>query len=258
VLAADGHAVELARRNPEVSGAVTILPALRAVVDRPRAGFSAWYEVFPRSCAPEAGRHGTFKDCEAMLPYIAGMGFDVLYLPPIHPIGVTARKGRNNSVRCERGDPGTPWAIGSPEGGHKAIHPSLGSVDDFKSLVSAANEHGLEVALDIAFQCSPDHPWVREHPDWFRWRPDGTVQYAENPPKKYQDIYPLDFQSKDREQLWQELRSVVQYWIDQGVRIFRIDNPHTKPLPSGSGSSARSRSGTLTSSSFPRRSRVPT
>ena len=228
--ATGAHALELASRYPDQASAATHSPALGVVVDRERAGFGAWYEMFPRSCSPEAGRHGTFKDCEARLPYIADMGFDILYLPPIHPIGVTARKGRNNSVRCVEGDPGTPWAIGSADGGHKAVHPSLGSIDDFRSLVAKAHDFGIEVALDIAFQCSPDHPYVREHPDWFRWRPDGTIQYAENPPKKYQDIYPLEFENEDRDRLWQELRSVVQFWIDQGVRIFRVDNPHTKPF----------------------------
>jgi starch synthase (maltosyl-transferring) len=204
---------------------------LAVMVDPPQARFSAWYEVFPRSCAAERGRHGTFRDVIARLPYIAGMGFDVLYLPPIHPIGRTHRKGRNNAVRCEPGDVGSPWAIGALEGGHKAIHPDLGTLDDFRSLVRAAEDHGLSVALDVAFQCSPDHPYVREHPEWFRHRPDGTIQYAENPPKKYQDIYPLNFDTPAWSSLWTELRSVFTYWIDQGVSIFRVDNPHTKPLP---------------------------
>ncbi len=226
----DPATIELVHRYPDRSEATTFAPELRVTVDRPRAGFSAWYELFPRSCSPEPGRHGTFADCEKWLPYIAGMGFDVLYLPPIHPVGVTARKGRNNAVQAEEGDPGTPWAIGSLEGGHKDVHPSLGTLADFRSLCSAAGRQGIEVALDIAFQCSPDHPYVREHPEWFRRRPDGTVQYAENPPKKYQDIYPLEFEGDDREPLWQELRSVVQFWVDQGVRVFRVDNPHTKPF----------------------------
>ena len=229
-VAVDARTLESAQQYPDRTSATTHSPALRVTVDRERAGFSAWYEVFPRSCSAKAGQHGTFKDCEAWLPYIAGMGFDVLYLPPIHPIGVTARKGRNNSVQCVEGDPGTPWAIGSAEGGHKAVHPSLGSLHDFRSLVAKSQEYGMEIALDIAFQCSPDHPYVREHPDWFRWRPDGAIQYAENPPKKYQDIYPLEFENDDRQHLWEELRSVVQFWIDQGVRIFRVDNPHTKPF----------------------------
>jgi starch synthase (maltosyl-transferring) len=203
---------------------------LDVLVEREKAGFSTWYEMFPRSLTSGAGRHGTFKDAEARLPYIAGMGFDVLYLPPIHPIGHTDRKGKNNAVTARPGDPGTPWAIGSEEGGHKAIHRELGTLDDFKHLIAKASEYGLEIALDIAFQCSPDHPWVREHPEWFLWRPDGTVQYAENPPKKYQDIYPLNFENENWQGLWEELKSVVIYWAEQGVRIFRVDNPHTKPF----------------------------
>lgn len=221
---------EMESRYPDEQLITTHTPPLRVAVDRERAGFSAWYEMFPRSCSPVAGSHGTFRDCETWLPYVASMGFDVLYLPPIHPIGITARKGRNNAVTCQQGDPGTPWAIGSAEGGHKSIHPQLGSLDDFRSLLDSARGHGLEVALDIAFQCSPDHPYVQQHPNWFRWRPDGTVQYAENPPKKYQDIYPLEFVNDDWHELWQELRDVFQFWIDQGVRIFRVDNPHTKPF----------------------------
>ena len=177
-----------------------------------------------------AGQHGTFKDVEARLPYVASMGFDVLYLPPIHPIGRSFRKGRNNSVTAGPTDPGSPWAIGASEGGHKSIHPELGTLKDFRHLVKRAGEHGLEIALDIAFQCAPDHPYVQEHPEWFRKRPDGTIQYAENPPKKYQDIYPFDFETEDWQALWDELRSVVQFWVDQGVRIFRVDNPHTKPV----------------------------
>jgi len=203
---------------------------LSVVVDRPRAGFSAWYEMFPRSCSPEPGQHGTFRDCQERLPRIARMGFDVLYLPPIHPIGRTRRKGRGNLPAAESTDPGSPWAIGAAEGGHKAVHPDLGTLDDFRALAGTAAEHGVEIALDIAFQCSPDHPYVQEHPEWFRWRPDGTVQYAENPPKKYQDIYPFDFECDAWRSLWEELKSVVLFWIEQGVRIFRVDNPHTKPL----------------------------
>ena len=180
---------------------------------------------------PEPGRHGTFQDCESWLPYIAAMGFDVLYLPPIHPIGRTYRKGKNNSVTAEPGDVGSPWAIGASEGGHTAIHPELGTLDDFRRLAGKAKESGIEIALDIAFQCSPDHPWAREHPEWFRKRPDGTIQYAENPPKKYQDIYPLDFESRDWPELWEELKGVMLFWIEQGVRIFRVDNPHTKAFP---------------------------
>jgi starch synthase (maltosyl-transferring) len=204
---------------------------LAIVVDRERARFGAWYELFPRSTSPVPGQHGTFQDLEARLPYVADMGFDVLYLPPIHPIGVSFRKGRNNSTTAGPEDPGSPWAIGSAEGGHKAVHPQLGTLAGFRHLVECAAQHGLELALDIAFQCAPDHPYVTEHPEWFRKRPDGTIQYAENPPKKYQDIYPFDFETEHWRDLWEELKSVVQFWVDQGVRIFRIDNPHTKPFP---------------------------
>jgi len=200
------------------------------VVDPPKARFSAWYEMFPRSCSPRPGVHGTLAACEARLPYIAAMGFDVLYLPPIHPIGSTHRKGRNNSPVCEPGDPGSPWAIGAAAGGHTAVHPDLGTLEDFHSLLRQARSQGLEIAMDLAFQCSPDHPYVREHPEWFRRRPDGSIQYAENPPKKYEDIYPLDFECAERAALMDELKRVVLFWIDQGVRIFRVDNPHTKPL----------------------------
>lgn len=203
---------------------------LAVVVDRVRARYSAWYEFFPRSCATQPGAHGTFRDCEARLPYVAAMGFDVLYLPPIHPIGHTFRKGRNNSTTAGPDDPGSPWGIGSELGGHKAVHPDLGTLEDFRNLLVHAKEMGIEVALDIAFQCSPDHPYVKEHPEWFRHRPDGTIQYAENPPKKYQDIYPLYFESDRWRELWEELQSVVLFWIAQGVRIFRVDNPHTKPF----------------------------
>lgn len=203
---------------------------LGVVVDRERARFGAWYELFPRSCSTVPGRHGTFRDVENLLEYVASMGFDVLYLPPIHPIGAQFRKGRNNSTIARPGDPGSPWAIGSAEGGHKAIHPELGSLEDFRHLIAAAAQYGIEVALDIAFQCAPDHPYVTEHPEWFRRRPDGTIQYAENPPKKYQDIYPFDFETINWRDLWEELKSIVQFWVDQGVRIFRIDNPHTKPF----------------------------
>ena len=210
--------------------AVTYPKELVVTVDRQKARFSSWYEMFPRSCVPKPNQHGTFKDCEARLPYIAEMGFDVLYLPPIHPIGHTNRKGKNNALTAAPDDPGTPWAIGSEEGGHKAIHPQLGTLKDFLKLVHKARDYDIEVALDIAFQCSPDHPHVKEHPEWFQWRPDGTIQYAENPPKKYQDIYPLEFESEKWQELWEELKSVVLFWIENGVRIFRIDNPHTKPF----------------------------
>jgi starch synthase (maltosyl-transferring) len=217
-------------RFPDTTFATTYSPTLTVVVDPIRARFSAWYEMFPRSCAPQPGEHGTFKDCEARLSAIASMGFDVLYLPPIHPIGRTHRKGRNNTPTAAPDDPGSPWAIGAAEGGHKAIHPQLGTLQDFRRLVARASEQGIDIALDIAFQCSPDHPYVKDHPQWFRWRPDGTVQYAENPPKKYQDIYPLEFESEQWRDLWEELKGVVLFWIAQGVRIFRVDNPHTKPF----------------------------
>src|SRR5262249_34358711 len=176
-------------------------------------------------------RPGTLRDVEELLPYVASMGFDVLYLPPIHPIGMSFRKGPNNTLNAVHGDPGSPWAIGSEQGGHKAIHPDLGTLEDFDSLVNAAREQGIELALDIAFQASPDHPYVREQPEWFRHRPDGSIKYAENPPKKYQDIYPIDFESEDWRALWDELALVVRYWIAQGIRIFRVDNPHTKAFP---------------------------
>jgi starch synthase (maltosyl-transferring) len=215
---------------PDTSSIVTYFKELEIIVDPVIARFSSWYEIFPRSCAENSGEHGTFGDCERWLPYIAGMGFDVLYFPPIHPIGITSRKGKNNTTMAMPDDPGTPWAIGSIEGGHKAIHPQLGTLQDFRSLLKKAREYRIEIALDIAFQCSPDHPYVKEHPEWFRWRPDGTVQYAENPPKKYQDIYPLNFETGHWKELWEELKSIVDFWIGQGVRIFRVDNPHTKPF----------------------------
>jgi starch synthase (maltosyl-transferring) len=201
---------------------------LAVVVDRQKARYGTWYELFPRSCAVEPGRHGTLRDCEARLPYVASMGFDVLYLPPIHPIGRQYRKGKNNAVRAEPGDVGCPWAIGAAEGGHKAVLPELGTLEDFRRLVAKAAEHGLEIALDIALQCAPDHPYIAEHPDWFRKRPDGTIQYAENPPKKYQDIYPFDFESESWRSLWEELKDIFAFWAKEGVRIFRVDNPHTK------------------------------
>ncbi len=210
--------------------AVTYSKELAVEVDREKARFSSWYEMFPRSCTSRPDLHGTFKDCEKRLPYISEMGFDVLYFPPIHPIGHTNRKGKNNTTTARPSDPGTPWAIGSEEGGHKSIHPQLGTLEDFHHLIGRAQEFGIEIALDLAFQCSPDHPYVREHPEWFRWRPDGTVQYAENPPKKYQDIYPLEFETDNWKELWEELKSIVLFWIAQGVRIFRVDNPHTKPF----------------------------
>ena len=209
----------------------TTYPRLFEVhVERSKALFSSWYEIFPRSTAAEPGRHGTFADVERLLPRIAEMGFDVLYLPPIHPIGRSSRKGLNNAITAEEGDPGSPWAIGGQEGGHKAIHPELGSIKDFEHLVKTATGYGVEVALDYALQCSPDHPYVKEHPDWFVWRPDGVVQYAENPPKKYQDVLPFNFETEDWKNLWEELKSILDYWIGHGVKIFRVDNPHTKPF----------------------------
>jgi starch synthase (maltosyl-transferring) len=221
---------ELMEKYADRQAAATYPREMAVLAERERAGCGAWYEMFPRSVSSQSGQHGTFKDCEARLPYIAELGFDVLYLPPIHPVGRTSRKGKNNAVTAGPGDPGTPWAIGSEEGGHKAIHPELGTLQDFKHLMAKAGEYNIEIALDIAFQCSPDHPWVKEHPEWFLRRPDGTVQYAENPPKKYQDIYPLNFDTPQWRPLWEELKSVVIYWAEQGIRIFRVDNPHTKPF----------------------------
>ncbi len=209
-----------------------LTPAIPLDADRPQAAFASWYEMFPRSATDDPKRHGTFSDVIACLPLIRSMGFDVLYFPPIHPIGTTNRKGRNNALRAEPGDLGSPYAIGGPEGGHDAIHPALGTLDDFRALVAAAKDNELEIALDFAIQCSPDHPWLREHHDWFRWRPDGSMRFAENPPKKYEDIVNPDFYAKAAMPgLWLALRDVVQFWVDQGVRIFRVDNPHTKPLP---------------------------
>ncbi|HCR96283.1 MAG: alpha-1,4-glucan--maltose-1-phosphate maltosyltransferase [Halomonas sp.] len=201
-------------------------------VERLKARFASWYELFPRSETDNPNHHGTFKDVHKRLPIIRDMGFDVLYFPPIHPIGRTHRKGPNNSLEAGPDDPGSPYAIGSDEGGHEAIHPALGTHEDFRELVRVAGEHGLEIALDFAIQCSPDHPWLREHPGWFSWRPDGSIRYAENPPKKYQDIVNVDFYAQEAvPELWTELRDVVQGWVDEGIKIFRVDNPHTKPLP---------------------------
>jgi starch synthase (maltosyl-transferring) len=220
----------LVNRNRDRNADTKYQKELVVVVDPLKARFSTWYEMFPRSCTTDAQHHGTLRDCIDRLDYIAGMGFDVLYLPPIHPIGRTERKGKNNSTSPSPEDTGSPWAIGAKEGGHKAIHPQLGTLDDLKLLQRKAAEFGIDLALDIAFQCSPDHPYVKEHREWFRQRPDGTVQYAENPPKKYQDIYPFDFENEHAPQLWKELKSVVLYWIEQGIQIFRVDNPHTKPF----------------------------
>lgn len=233
-------------KYPNLTHATWYDAELPVWVDRERARFSSWYEIFPRSASPEPGRHGTFRDVEQQLPEITAMGFDVLYLPPIHPIGRAFRKGPNNTTVAPPDAPGSPWAIGDrtavpsaavgagiagDSGGHKSIHPQLGTFADFERLIRSANAHGVEIALDIAFQCSPDHPWVKDHPDWFQIRPDGSIQYAENPPKKYQDIYPLNFESADWRALWDELYSVFEFWIERGVRIFRVDNPHTKALP---------------------------
>jgi starch synthase (maltosyl-transferring) len=223
--------INLAAQHPDLAFATRYKQELHLWVDRERARYSAWYELFPRSTSTDPTRHGTFADVKALLPSIAAMGFDVLYLPPIHPIGNAYRKGRNNRVTSTPDDPGSPWAIGSKEGGHKSINPQLGTLRDFDALVAATHDHGMELALDIAFQCSPDHPWVAEHPDWFNIRPDGSIQYAENPPKKYQDIYPLNFESPDWRGLWEALRDVFTYWIRRDVRIFRVDNPHTKAIP---------------------------
>jgi starch synthase (maltosyl-transferring) len=210
------------------SNATTYKKILRVEVERKRALFSSWYEVFPRSTSPVSGRHGNLRDVEKIIPLVAKMGFDILYFPPIHPIGTSFRKGKDNSPLAKPGEPGSPWAIGSHEGGHKAIHPELGSLEDFKKLIKKAAAYNLEIALDLAYQCSQDHPYVKEHPQWFTWRPDGTVQYAENPPKKYQDVLPINFENDDWQALWKELKSIVDYWIEQGVSIFRVDNPHTK------------------------------
>jgi starch synthase (maltosyl-transferring) len=229
-LAENAALLQLVNRHREFQEDSRYERELKVSVDRGKARFSAWYEMFPRSCTTDAHHHGTFHDCIARLDYIAGMGFDVLYLPPIHPIGFTERRGKNNSVTVSEEDVGSPWAIGSRDGGHKSIHPQLGSLEDFKQLQAKARELGVEIAIDIAFQSSPDHPYVHEHREWFRQRPDGTVQYAENPPKKYQDIYPFDFETQHAAELWQELKSVFVYWAEQGIRIFRVDNPHTKPF----------------------------
>lgn len=229
-LAFDTELSLLMQLNTDKSTASVFQQEYEAWVERHRALFSAWYELFPRSASTKPGRHGTFKDVVNLLPDIHDMGFDVIYLPPIHPIGITNRKGKNNSTEAGPEDPGSPWAIGSKEGGHKAIHPELGTMDDFKDLIAKAKDFGIEIALDIAYQCSPDHPYVKEHPEWFKWRPDGTVQYAENPPKKYQDVLPINFETENWKKLWDELKSVFLFWIDKGVKIFRVDNPHTKPF----------------------------
>ena len=226
-LAMSFRMTEWLQRYPERKF-VTRYRELPVYVDRTRAGFSAWYSMFPRSAAPEPGKHGTFQDQIKLLPRIADLGFDVLYLPPIHPIGHQFRKGKNNVVTAEPGEPGVPYAIGSELGGHDAINPDLGTLDDYKQLIAAAKEYGMEVAMDLAIQCSPDHPWVKAHPEWFSIRPDGSIQYAENPPKKYQDIYPINFESTDWQGLWLEMRRILLLWAEWGTRIIRVDNPHTK------------------------------
>ena len=205
-------------------------PAPRVIVERPAALFGAWYEFFPRSAEGRGEGGSTFRDCLARIDDAKAMGFDVIYFPPIHPIGHTNRKGRNNAVTSEPGDPGVPWAIGSDAGGHKAVEPSLGTLADFDWLQKEVRKRGMEIALDFAINCSPDHPYVKEHPDWFYKRPDGTIKYAENPPKKYEDIYPLNFRCENWRELWAEMKSVVLFWAERGVRIFRVDNPHTKPV----------------------------
>jgi starch synthase (maltosyl-transferring) len=220
--------IDAVLRHADPGDVVRSEPVLEVLVERERARYGAWYEMFPRSAGSEPKRSSTFREAESQLPSIAGMGFDVLYLPPIHPIGTTNRKGPNNSLRAGPDDPGSPWAIGSAAGGHESIDPALGTLDDFRRFQERANELGLEIALDLALQCSPDHPWVREHPEWFRRRPDGSIKYAENPPKRYEDIYPLDFECERWQELWREILRVVLLWVERGVRIFRVDNPHTK------------------------------
>jgi len=228
-LATGAELAELMSRHPDQRLA-TKSDTYAVEVERTRARYSTWYELFPRSASPDPGRPGTLADVEARLPYVARLGFDVLYLPPIHPIGTTSRKGRNGTAVARPGEPGSPWSIGSAAGGHTAVHPELGTLADFDRLVGAAAAAGIELALDLSFQCSPDHPWVAEHPDWFKRLPDGTIRTAQNPPKRYEDVYPLDFGTTDWRRLWEALREVVEFWIGHGVRIFRVDNPHTKPL----------------------------
>lgn len=227
----DAEIAAVVQRNPDRTTATVFAPALEIFVDRERARFSTWYELFPRSYAAAPGAHGTFRDAAARLPAVRDMGFDVVYLPPIHPIGQINRKGRNNALRAEPGDVGSPWAIGSSEGGHDVFHPQLGDEADFAYLIQTAQRLGLEIAMDFAIQCAPDHPWVTEHPEWFYQRPDGTIRFAENPPKKYEDIYPINFYGPHQDELWAELLRIVRLWIGHGVRIFRVDNPHTKSVP---------------------------
>lgn len=215
---------------PQNQSLITKSAVLKVEVARKKALFSTWYELFPRSCTNDSKKHGTFLNVLKEIPRLAKMGFDVLYFPPIHPIGKTKRKGKNNSLLAEANDPGSPWAIGGKEGGHKTIHKDLGTLQDFQKLLREAKKHGIEIALDLAFQCSLDHPYIKTHPEWFEWRPDGTIQYAENPPKKYEDIVPFHFTLENKEELFQELLSIVLFWVSQGIKIFRVDNPHTKPF----------------------------
>ncbi len=225
----DDDLASLLDTHPDRSGATTSKPPMRLMVERERAAVGAWYEMFPRSTG-KPGEHGTFVTAAEQLAAIADMGFDVVYLPPIHPIGNTHRKGPNNALEAGPGDVGSPWAIGNEHGGHTEVHPGLGTIAEFDAFVGAAERLGLEVALDFAIQCSPDHPWVGSHPEWFNHRPDGSIKYAENPPKRYQDIYPINFDTEDREGLWNALKAIVDHWIDHGIKIFRVDNPHTKPF----------------------------
>lgn len=221
---------QILRKHPLKEFATTYDTVLKVRVERPKAEFSTWYEFFPRSASKNKKQKGTLKDAEAQLKRVADLGFDVVYFPPIHPIGEKFRKGKNNNPDAKKGEPGSPWAIGSKHGGHKSIHPELGTMKDFESLVATANKLDIEVAMDFALQCAPDHPYVKKHPQWFKWRSDGTVQYAENPPKKYQDILPIYFETEDYKNLWNELLSIAIFWIEKGIRIFRVDNPHTKPM----------------------------
>ena len=225
-------AVAAAMQKAEARPDLTRSSPVPMLIERTRARYSSWYEMVPRSQSPEPGRHGTFDDCIKRVPEIAALGFDVLYLTPIHPIGKTNRKGKNNTLKAGPDDPGSFYAVGDASGGHDAVHPELGTIEDFRKLVEACKAHGMDVALDIAVQCSPDHPWLKEHPGWFRRRADGSIRFAENPPKKYEDIVNVDFYAADAvPDLWLALRDVVLHWVDEGVLIFRVDNPHTKPLP---------------------------
>jgi|SRR5579884_244793 len=229
-LSASGELEVLMATYADRSDATQFSPAPHVIVERPVALFGAWYEFFPRSAEGRGDRGSTLRDCLPRVDDAKSMGFDVIYFPPIHPIGHTNRKGRNNSIICEPGDPGVPWAIGSEAGGHKTVEPALGTLDDFDWLQNEVRKRGMEIALDFAINCSPDHPYVREHPDWFYKRPDGTIKYAENPPKKYEDIYPLNFRCQNWRELWEEMKNIVLFWAQRGVRIFRVDNPHTKPV----------------------------